>query len=161
MRCFSWPFSRLSSSIVFFVNSRIAPTLPPELLKPPTPTPNIFSTPLSSPTPLGTRGADREVVTPSFARNSHACWARCRLPEKSQQPRKLCRRRRQRCLCHLHPLLTVRSDLNISEPRNGAAVSGNISFSGHGRYRQFPILYLGDKRAADQRTVGFIVGQAG
>ena len=32
---------------VYFVNSRIRPTLSEELFKPPTPTPDIFSTPLS------------------------------------------------------------------------------------------------------------------
>jgi len=36
-------------AIVTFINLQVAPTLPIELLKPPTPTPNIFSTPLSSP----------------------------------------------------------------------------------------------------------------
>jgi len=41
------------ASAVAYVNLSIAPTLPPELLKPPTPTPNIFATPLSSPTPAG------------------------------------------------------------------------------------------------------------
>ncbi len=41
-------------SFVFYVNNQIAPTLPAELLRPATPTPNIFSTPLSSPTPLQT-----------------------------------------------------------------------------------------------------------
>jgi hypothetical protein len=40
--------------IVYYVNRNIAPNLPAELLIPPTTTPNIFSTPLSSPTPLGT-----------------------------------------------------------------------------------------------------------
>jgi hypothetical protein len=40
--------------IVYYVNRNIAPNLPAELLVPPTTTPNIFSTPLSSPTPLGT-----------------------------------------------------------------------------------------------------------
>ncbi|MCI0399178.1 MAG: hypothetical protein L0332_11615 [Chloroflexi bacterium] len=35
---------------VAYVNREIAPTLPPELLRPATPTPNIFITPLSSPT---------------------------------------------------------------------------------------------------------------
>lgn len=39
--------------IVTYVNIQVAPTLPAELLKPPTPTPNIFATPLSSPTPEG------------------------------------------------------------------------------------------------------------
>lgn len=39
--------------LVFYVNARVAPTLPEELLAPPTPTPNVFSTPLAPPTPLG------------------------------------------------------------------------------------------------------------
>lgn len=40
-------------ALVAYVNLQVAPTLPDELLKPPTPTPNIFSTPLSSPVPQG------------------------------------------------------------------------------------------------------------
>lgn len=40
-------------SLVAYVNLQVAPTLPDDLLKPPTPTPNIFSTPLSSPVPQG------------------------------------------------------------------------------------------------------------
>ncbi len=40
-------------SSVLYVNYQVAPSLPPELLLPPTSTPDIFSTPLSSPTPLG------------------------------------------------------------------------------------------------------------
>lgn len=44
--------------IVFYVNRNIAPELPAELLLPPTPTPNIFATPLASPTPLGTLAAN-------------------------------------------------------------------------------------------------------
>lgn len=40
--------------IVYYVNRNIAPDLPAELMLPPTPTPNIFATPLASPTPLGT-----------------------------------------------------------------------------------------------------------
>lgn len=46
-----------SSAIIIifigYVNIQIAPTLPAELLRPPTPTPDIFRTPLSSPTPIG------------------------------------------------------------------------------------------------------------
>jgi hypothetical protein len=36
--------------LVMYVNLRVAPTLPAELLRPPTPTPNILAPPLSSPT---------------------------------------------------------------------------------------------------------------
>jgi hypothetical protein len=38
-------------AFVTYVNLQVAQTLPDELLKPPTPTPNIFITPLSSPVP--------------------------------------------------------------------------------------------------------------
>lgn len=58
-------------ALVLYVNLSIAPTLPPELLRPPTPTPNIFATPLSSPTPLEdgetVQGTPRPRVTPNLA----------------------------------------------------------------------------------------------
>ena len=43
-------------ALVTYVNLQVAPTLPAELLKPPTPTPDIFKTPLSSPTPQNPPG---------------------------------------------------------------------------------------------------------
>ena len=42
--------------LVTYVNLQVAPSLPAELLKPPTPTPDIFTTPLSSPTPQNPAG---------------------------------------------------------------------------------------------------------
>ncbi|MFQ5435811.1 MAG: hypothetical protein ACE5FD_13115, partial [Anaerolineae bacterium] len=45
-------FFAVTASVVFYVNDRIAPNLPADALLPPTPTPDIFRTPLSSPTPL-------------------------------------------------------------------------------------------------------------
>lgn len=48
-----------------YVNLSIAPTLPPELLKPPTPTPNIFVTPLSSPTPVGGQATPTILLAPT------------------------------------------------------------------------------------------------
>lgn len=48
-------------ALVFYVNNNVAPTLPADILKPPTPTPNIFATPLSSPTPIG--GASQRTPT--------------------------------------------------------------------------------------------------
>jgi len=53
--------------LVAYVNLQVAPTLPPELLRPPTPTPNIFATPLSSPTPLGSPQPDQPTPTPPIA----------------------------------------------------------------------------------------------
>jgi hypothetical protein len=53
--------------LVAYVNLQVAPSLPPELLRPPTPTPNIFATPLSSPTPLGSPQPDQPTPTPPIA----------------------------------------------------------------------------------------------
>jgi hypothetical protein len=50
---------------VTYVNLRIAPTLPPEILKPPTPTPNIFATPLSSPTPANDQPTPTIALAPT------------------------------------------------------------------------------------------------
>lgn len=49
-------------AIVFYVNRNIAPTLPAALLVPGTATPDVFATPLSSPTPLGTAAAEGEGI---------------------------------------------------------------------------------------------------
>lgn len=56
--------------LVTYVNSQIAPTLPQELLKPPTPTPNIFATPLSSPTPIGGGATATFAVAPTVTLRS-------------------------------------------------------------------------------------------
>ena len=50
-------------ALVIYVNSVVAPGLPPELLRPPTPTPNIFATPLVSPSPPGATN----LATPTLA----------------------------------------------------------------------------------------------
>ncbi len=116
-------------AIVFFVNARIAPTLPLELLKPPTPTPNIFSTPLSSPTPLGTRSAEREIVTPAFAPTVTLAG-----PGAAAGEEPLGEEYVPTATATLFvpptPFVDCTTDLNISDPRNGAAISGEISFSG-------------------------------
>jgi hypothetical protein len=49
---------------VTYVNLEVAPTLPPEWLNPPTPTPNVFATPFSPPAALGTPNSQR---TPTLA----------------------------------------------------------------------------------------------
>lgn len=48
--------------IVFYVNRNIAPNLPEQVLIPETPTPDVFATPLSSPTPFGTAVAEGEGI---------------------------------------------------------------------------------------------------
>jgi hypothetical protein len=116
-------------AVVFFVNSRIAPTLPQELLKPPTPTPNIFSTPLTSPTPLGTRIEGREVVTPAFAPTVTLSG-----PGPNTGDDTLIEETVPTATATLFvpptPFVDCTADLNISDPRNGVAISGEISFSG-------------------------------
>lgn len=47
---------------VIYVNLEVAPSLPPELLRPPTPTPNIFATPLSPPISGGTPQPQRTAT---------------------------------------------------------------------------------------------------
>ena len=116
-------------AIVYFVNARIAPNLPPELLKPPTPTPDIFSTPLSSPTPLQPQNATREIVTPSFAATVTLSSADTgggeEAPSAADQPTVT-----PTVYIPPTPFVDCTADLRISEPRNGAVVSGEISFSG-------------------------------
>ena len=116
-------------AIVFFVNSRIAPTLPQELLKPPNPTPNIFSTPLTSPTPLGTRSEGRGIVTPAFAPTVTLAGPDGNTGENTSfedsEPTATAT-----LFVPPTPFVNCTADLNISDPRNGAAISGGISFSG-------------------------------
>lgn len=54
--------------LVYYVNTRVAPNLPPEVLNPvPATTPDIFLTPLSSPTPLGGPAEQQPTPTPPLA----------------------------------------------------------------------------------------------
>lgn len=114
---------------VLFVNQQIAPNLPVELLKPPTPTPNARSTPLSRPTTLGTPATSRPVVTPDLAPTVTLQGQQVPggaiegeildLPTATATP-----------YVPPTPFVDCTVDLNISEPRNGAAVNGDISFFG-------------------------------
>ncbi len=63
--------------LVTYVNSQVAPTLPQELLKPPTPTPNVFATPLSSPTSIGGEATATFAVAPTVTLRS---------PDESSEP---------------------------------------------------------------------------
>jgi len=116
-------------AIVFFVNQRIAPTIPQELLSPPTPTPNIFATPLSSPTPLASQREGQIIVTPALAPT--VTLSRPGIPSgddtsvDGSTPTATATE-----YVPPTPFIGCTADLNISEPRNGAAVSGEISFFG-------------------------------
>lgn len=111
---------------VLFVNQQIAPNLPQDLLKPPTPTPDARSTPLSAPTPLGTPATVRPIVTPDLAptvtlqgQQVPGAEAVPDLATATATP-----------YVPPTPFVDCTTDLNIGEPRNGAAVSGAISFFG-------------------------------
>lgn len=118
----------LLAGVVYSVNVFVAPTLPAELLLPPTPPPNIFATPLTSPTPLGeaVEGTPRSRVTPNLV-------ATATLPGSAAT---------------VQPQITRPPDppaagevfipegggctpgTNISEPRPGSTVFGTVEFIG-------------------------------
>ncbi|MBK8986061.1 MAG: hypothetical protein IPM39_08265 [Chloroflexi bacterium] len=116
--------------IVYYVNTSIAPTLPASLLKPPTPTPNIFATPLSSPTPLGTAEIRPPEPTPALVPtitlasqpggltvSEAEATARPNAPPTPSGPTPT-------------PFVDCTVNLNIREPANGSVVSGLINFTG-------------------------------
>lgn len=121
------------AGLVYYVNISIAPTLPADLLKPPTPTPNIFATPLSSPTPLGTAEIRPPEPTPVLvptitlasqpggpgepAEPNPEATAELAGPPTPSGPTPT-------------PFVDCTVDLNISQPANGSVVSGLINFSG-------------------------------
>lgn len=122
---------------VYYVNSQIAPTISPTLLQPATATPDIFRTPLASPTPLLTR---QPTVTPPLvptitlagnpdepAPNSADIEA---TPEETATavgtP-----------LPPPTPSVGCTIQLNISEPRNGSVASGTIMFNGTAVFDDF------------------------
>jgi len=128
-------------AVVYFVNSRIAPTLPPELLKPPTPTPDIFTTRLSSPTPLQSQNVTREIVTPAFAATVTISGA-----DGASSEDIAVEEEELTATATLYvpptPFIDCTADLRISEPRNGAAISGELSFSGTADTENFQYFVL-------------------
>lgn len=108
---------------VYYVNTWVAPNLPATLLRPPTPTPDIFATPLAPPSPLAP--LIEASATPAFA-------ATVTLPGESapiagetavpSTPTPL--------PVTPTPFIACTIDLNIREPINGSAASGQISFTG-------------------------------
>jgi hypothetical protein len=111
---------------VFFVNQRIAPTLPQELLKPPTPTPNPLSTPLERPSPMGTPATARPVVTPNLAPTVTLPGAEGAVESVPVEEATLT----PTPYVPPTPFIACTTDLNISEPSDGSAVRGDISFYG-------------------------------
>lgn len=118
----------LVSGAVTYVNIQIAPTLPAEMLRPPTPTPNIFATPLSSPTPSGSlqnnARATLDVAPTVTLRSSIDAQTQPddRETETTGTPTPDSR-----------PIVDFNScepNISISAPPSGSTTSGSITFFG-------------------------------
>lgn len=121
------------SGFVYYVNAQIAPQLPAEILRPPTPTPDIFRTPLASPTPLTTRvPSPTPPLVPTItlaaqpgeappAPPGDAPPAAAGTPEALETPTPG---------PTPTPAIGCTLDLRIDEPRDGSTVSGSITFIG-------------------------------
>lgn len=112
------------AGFVSYVNAEIAPTLPPSLLRPPTPTPDIFATPLSSPTPLYTAVPPTTppelAPTVTLAGQPGAINEDVTAVPNTPTPPPVTPT----------PFVGCRIALNITEPAGGSAASGVISFFG-------------------------------
>ena len=127
-------FGAILASVIY-VNTTIAPTIPDSAWKPPTPTPNIFATPLSSPTPIGTAEIRPPEPTPELVPTITLASdaANGLLPESNDSP-----------VTDLTPIpdtptpggptptpfVDCTVDLNISQPTNGSVVAEVINFTG-------------------------------
>jgi hypothetical protein len=119
------------AGLVTYVNLEVSPTLPAELLKPATPTPDIFSTPLSSPTPLG--GAPGGTATPAIAptvtlRSSPTVDATAIIEQETLEPDET--RVTEQPPTPPFVLGGCDTDTNISAPPDGAEAEGRITFFG-------------------------------
>lgn len=129
--------------VVYYVNAEVRPTLPEELFKPPTPTPDIFATPLASPTLLSTS----DVLPPSptvplvptitLASQAGAAPPPAATDEGEAPPTSQPTLPPTPSGPTVTPFIGCNVDLNISEPRNGTAVSGLITFSGTADFDDF------------------------
>ncbi len=114
-------------AVVFFVNRQIAPGLDPSLLRPPTPTPNPLSTPLSRPTDLSQGPTAVPIVTPNLAPTVTLASGAPSGPEVESEEAPT---PTATVYVPPTPFVDCTADLNITDPRNGAAVAGDISFFG-------------------------------
>lgn len=128
--------------VVYYVNAEVRPTLSEELFKPPTPTPDIFATPLSSPTSLGTSEvrppSPTAQLVPTITLPGQAGEApSLATVEGGSQPATETVNTPTPSGPTVTPFIGCNVNLNISEPRNGAAVSGLITFSGTADFPNF------------------------
>jgi len=147
--------SLLIISLITYINLSIAPTLPPELLRPPTPTPNVFATRLSPPTLLATEGSATFVIAPTVTLAGSAPTVestRDQLPE--EEPTST-------------PGIDIATgdcgpEVIITSPPDGTAVRETLTVfgtaSGEG-FKEYSLAYLGDLTAGDWQVISEIASQ--
>lgn len=114
---------------VYYVNRNIAPNLPAELLIPATPTPNVFATPLSPPTPLSTAEVGDSIFSPILAPTAtlpsepglDSSTVITGTQEGSDGPE---------VEASPTPFETCIPELNFSEPLNGSVAFQTVTFRG-------------------------------
>ena len=123
-------------AIVTYVNLRIAPTLPLELLKPPTPTPNIFATPLSSPAASDPQGTVTLQIAPTVTlsgpgiEGSPSSDSLSIIEEPTETP---------------YPVVLTGDcspEVNITSPPNGTSVGRSLTLFGTATGGQFAAYVL-------------------
>jgi hypothetical protein len=129
-------------SVVYYVNAQVAPSLPPSLFMPPTPTPNIFITPLSSPTPLGTQEIIRPSPTAPLVPTITLSGQLAATPPVSGDPQGPGGDETAPAVTSttgptITPFVGCTVDLTISEPRDGGFASGVLSISGTADFEEF------------------------
>jgi hypothetical protein len=160
-------------AIVIYVNVEIAETLPPEMLAPATFTPDIFATPLSSPTPLGSPTAILPSPTPPFAPTVTLRSPPGGVPQLSPTP--LSTPPPGGAPPVSGPTATVRPPqatieppgtgvgcipaVNISSPASGSVVSGFVSFVGVASDPNFAFYRLEANGPETNNTWASILGE--
>jgi hypothetical protein len=118
---------------VTYVNLRVGPTLPADLLKPPTPTPNIFATPLSSPTPAGGPATPTLVLAPTVTLPAPGQIDGNGAPIAPGEPSPTGSAGADEVTATAapeRPSEICSPNVNISAPPNGATISGSATFFG-------------------------------
>lgn len=119
--------------IVYYVNARVAPNLPQELFTPPTPTPNIFVTPLASPSPLSEEG---QATAQALAKTPQVAPTVTLPPELGGEPAPEAPLPEGQPTAEQTPEAIATAftgctpELGIIEPRDGSVAFSSITFRG-------------------------------
>lgn len=141
---------------VTYVNLSIAPTLPADLLKPPTPTPNIFATPLSSPTPAGGQATPTIFLAPTVTLAPSGPGGPLETPQppgegESELPVAGELEPTEPSPSPSRPSVACPSGISITSPPTGAVVSSIVTFFGTASGESFGYY---DFEVNGQRTEG-------